>query len=49
VGGLLVSTVFTLILTPVLFTFGYTFEQGWHRLLIRFRIMVPTEGGGPDG
>jgi HAE1 family hydrophobic/amphiphilic exporter-1 len=49
VGGLLVSTVFTLILTPVLFTFAYTFEQGWHRLLIRFRIMVPTEGGGPDG
>jgi HAE1 family hydrophobic/amphiphilic exporter-1 len=50
VGGLLVSTVFTLILTPVLFTFGYGFEQRWHRLLTRLKVLAPSEeGGGTDG
>jgi HAE1 family hydrophobic/amphiphilic exporter-1 len=49
VGGLAVSTVFTLILTPVLFTFGIEFEQRWHRLLIRLRVLAPAEGGGQDG
>jgi HAE1 family hydrophobic/amphiphilic exporter-1 len=44
VGGLAVSTVFTLILTPVLFTFGHSFEQHWHRLLIRLHVLAPTEG-----
>ena len=49
VGGLAVSTVFTMILTPVLFTFGIGFEQRWHRLLIRLRVLAPAEGGGQDG
>jgi HAE1 family hydrophobic/amphiphilic exporter-1 len=49
VGGLAVSTVFTLILTPVLFTFGYGFAVRWHRLLTRLRVLAPAENGGPDG
>ncbi|MBM4018378.1 MAG: efflux RND transporter permease subunit, partial [Planctomycetes bacterium] len=49
VGGLMVSTVFTLILTPVLFTFGYRFEEGWHRLLVRLHVLASPEGGGSDG
>jgi len=49
VGGLAVSTVFTLILTPVLFTFGHGFVDRWHRLLYRLRVLAPAEGGLPDG
>jgi len=44
VGGLAVSTVFTLILTPVLFTFGHSFEQHWHRLLTKLHVLAPSEG-----
>ena len=44
VGGLAVSTVFTLILTPVLFTFGHGFEKYWHRLLTRLHVLAPSEG-----
>jgi HAE1 family hydrophobic/amphiphilic exporter-1 len=44
VGGLAVSTVFTLVLTPVLFTFGYAFTEWWHALLIRLHVLVPPEG-----
>jgi HAE1 family hydrophobic/amphiphilic exporter-1 len=50
VGGLAVSTIFTLILTPVLFTFGYRFMELWHGLLTRLHILVPeSEGGAPGG
>ena len=36
--------VFTLILTPVPFTFGHGFEKHWHRLLIRLHVLAPSEG-----
>jgi len=49
IGGLAVSTVFTLILTPVLFTFGVGLEERWHRLLVRLHVLAPAEGGGQDG
>jgi multidrug efflux pump subunit AcrB len=49
VGGLLVSTVFTLILTPVLFTFGHNFGERFHGLLRRMHVIAPSEGGNPDG
>jgi len=49
VGGLAVSTVFTLILTPILFTFGHGFEERWHRLLVRLHVLAPAEARGPDG
>jgi HAE1 family hydrophobic/amphiphilic exporter-1 len=45
VGGLLVSTVFTLILTPVLFTFGHGFTESLHRWLVRSKVLVDSEGG----
>ena len=45
VGGLLVSTVFTLILTPVLFTFGQGFTESLHRWLVRSKVLVDSEGG----
>jgi hypothetical protein len=48
-GGLAVSTVFTLILTPILFTFGHGFSERWHRLLVRLHVLAPAEDGGPDG
>jgi HAE1 family hydrophobic/amphiphilic exporter-1 len=49
IGGLAVSTVFTLILTPILFTFGHGFSERWHRLLVRLHVLAPAEDGGPDG
>jgi HAE1 family hydrophobic/amphiphilic exporter-1 len=49
VGGLLVSTVFTLILTPVLFTFGHSFSERFHGLLRRMHVLAPSEGGSSDG
>jgi hypothetical protein len=49
IGGLAVSTVFTLILTPVLFTFGHSLAQRWHWLLVRLHVLAPAEDGGPDG
>jgi HAE1 family hydrophobic/amphiphilic exporter-1 len=49
VGGLLVSTIFTLILTPVLFTFGFRFMELWHGLLIRLHILVPESEGEAPG
>jgi HAE1 family hydrophobic/amphiphilic exporter-1 len=45
VGGLAVSTVFTLILTPVLFTFGFSLAEGWHAMLRRRHILAPTDEG----
>ena len=42
--GLAVPTVFTLILTPVLFTFGHGFQGHWHRLLKRLHVPAPSEG-----
>jgi len=45
IGGLAVSTVFTLILTPVLFTFGFSLSEGWHAMLRRLHILAPTEEG----
>jgi hydrophobic/amphiphilic exporter-1 (mainly G- bacteria), HAE1 family len=47
VGGLLISTVFTLILTPVLFTFGHSLKEGLHRVLRRAR--VTADEGSLDG
>jgi len=49
IGGLGISTVFTLILTPVLFTFGQSFTDSWHRLLVHIRIMAPPEDNVADG
>ena len=44
VGGLLISTVFTLILTPVLFTFGHSFTDAVHRFFVRTRVVTDEEG-----
>jgi hypothetical protein len=49
VVGLAVSTVFTLILTPVLFTVGHEFAERWHRLLVRLHVLALAEDGGQDG
>ena len=49
VGGLAVSTVFTLILTPVLFTFGHEFAERWHQFLVRLHVLASAEDGGQDG
>jgi len=46
-GGPAASTVFTLILTPVLFTFGHGFhgfEKQWHLLLTKLHVLAPSEG-----
>jgi len=45
VGGLIVSTVFTLILTPVLFTFGHSVREWLHHLFVRKGILADSEGG----
>ena len=50
VGGLAVSTVFTLILTPVLFSFGFRVTQWLRRLGFRTGILVESaeeQGAGP--
>ena len=39
-----VLAVFTLILTPVPFTFRRGFEKHWRRLLIRLPVPAPSEG-----
>jgi HAE1 family hydrophobic/amphiphilic exporter-1 len=43
VGGLAVSTVFTLILTPVLFSFGYDVTERLRRAAVRLGLIVPSE------
>ena len=43
VGGLAVSTVFTLILTPVLFSFGYGIMERLRALAVPMGILVPPE------
>jgi len=42
VGGLAVSTVFTLILTPVLFSFGYGITARLHAAAVRLGIVVAS-------
>lgn len=49
VGGLAVSTVFTLILTPVLFSFGYGITERLRALAVRMGILVPPEEADADG
>ncbi|HUX17528.1 MAG TPA: efflux RND transporter permease subunit, partial [Phycisphaerae bacterium] len=49
VGGLAVSTVFTLILTPVLFSFGYDVTERLRALAVRMGILVPPEEADADG
>jgi hydrophobic/amphiphilic exporter-1 (mainly G- bacteria), HAE1 family len=50
VGGLLVSTVFTLILTPILFTFGHSFKAAMHRLMVAAHVLAEAEPeGNGDG
>jgi len=51
VGGLAVSTVFTLILTPVLFSFGFRVTQRLRRLGLRTGILVESaeeQGAGDE-
>jgi HAE1 family hydrophobic/amphiphilic exporter-1 len=45
VGGLAASTIFTLILTPVLFSFGYAVTERVRQLAYRWGILVPPEEG----
>jgi hydrophobic/amphiphilic exporter-1 (mainly G- bacteria), HAE1 family len=49
VGGLLISTVFTLILTPVLFTFGHSVTAAMHRFFVRAHVVTRDEEGRLDG
>jgi len=49
VGGLAVSAVFTLILTPVLFSFGYDVTERLRALAVRMGILVPPEEADADG
>jgi hydrophobic/amphiphilic exporter-1 (mainly G- bacteria), HAE1 family len=49
VGGLVISTVFTLILTPVLFTFGHSVREWLHRQFVRRGILADSAEGGLDG
>jgi len=44
VGGLLISTVFTLILTPVVFSFGFGVTERLHALARRWGIIVGEAG-----
>jgi len=46
VGGLAVSTVFTLILTPTIFTFAYSLSERGRRFLVRAGFFMP---GGENG
>ena len=43
VGGLAVSTVFTLILTPIVFSFGYRATEYVHALAVRKGLVVADE------
>lgn len=43
IAGLAVSTVFTLILTPVLFSFGYGITERLRALAVRMGILIPPE------
>ena len=50
VGGLLISTVFTLILTPIVFSFGFRVTEHLRRLAVRIGlIVVETETDLPGG
>jgi len=40
VGGLLVSTVFTLILTPIMFSFGFWVTEHLRRFAVRIGLLV---------
>ncbi len=44
VGGLLISTVFTLILTPVVFSFGFAVTERLHAAARRWGLIVGGEG-----
>ena len=46
VGGLLISTVFTLILTPVVFSFGFVVTERLHALARRWGLVVGEAGQG---
>jgi len=46
VGGLLISTVFTLILTPVVFSFGFAVTERLHALARRWGLIVGEAGRG---
>ena len=43
VGGLGVSTVFTLILTPTMFSFAYDFSERGRAFLVRVGLLVPRD------
>jgi HAE1 family hydrophobic/amphiphilic exporter-1 len=43
VGGLAVSTVFTLILTPTMFSFAYDFSERGRAFLVRVGLLVPRD------
>ena len=47
VGGLLISTVFTLILTPVVFSFGFGATERLHALARRWGLIVVDAGDAP--
>lgn len=47
VGGLAVSTVFTLILTPILFSFGYRMTQALRQVGVRVGLLVADEAETP--
>ncbi len=51
IGGLAVSTVFTLILTPVLFSFAYGITERLRAVAVRLGLIVVPEGeaGGGTG
>jgi len=48
VGGLLISTVFTLILTPVVFSFGFGVTERLHAAARRWGLIVGDVGEGPS-
>jgi len=43
IGGLAVSTVFTLILTPTMFSFAYDFSERGRAFLVRVGFLVPRD------
>jgi len=50
VGGLLISTVFTLILTPIVFSFGFRAAEYLRQVAVRIGLVVgETEAGLPAG
>ena len=49
VGGLAVSTVFTLILTPLLFSLGFAVTDQVRRLAYRLGVLVPPDDAAAEG